>query len=59
MTAKERRELARLETKIRLLEEQREEYMDVYREMLADLVRVKMENEAWREMAGEIVKGEW
>lgn len=59
MTAKERRELARLETKIRLLEEQREEYIDVYREMLADLVRVKMENEAWREMAGEIVKGEW
>ena len=59
MNAKERRELARLETKIRLLEEQREEYMDVYREMLADLVRVKMENEAWREMAGEIVKGEW
>lgn len=59
MTAKERRELARLETKIRLLEEQREEYMDVYREMLADLVRVKMENEAWREMAGEIVRGEW
>ena len=59
MTTKERRELARLETKIRLLEEQREEYMDVYREMLADLVRVKMENEAWREMAGEIVKGEW
>ena len=59
MTTKERRELARLETKIRLLEKQREEYMDVYREMLADLVRVKMENEAWREMAGEIVKGEW
>ena len=59
MTAKERRELARLETKIRLLEEQREEYMDVYREMLADLVRVKMENESWREMAGEIVRGEW
>lgn len=59
MTAKERRELARLETKVRLLEEQREEYMDVYREMLADLVRVKMENEAWRELAGEIVKGEW
>ena len=59
MTAKERREQARLETKVRLLEEQREEYMDVYREMLADLVRVKMENEAWREMAGEIVKGEW
>ena len=59
MTAKERRELARLETKIRLLEEQREEYMEVYREMLADFVRVKMENEAWREMAGEIVKGEW
>ena len=59
MTAKERRELARLETKVRLLEEQREEYMEVYREMLADLVRVKMENEAWREMAGEIVKGEW
>ena len=59
MTAKERRELARLETKIRLLEEQREEYMAVYREMLADFVRVKMENEAWREMAGEIIKGEW
>ena len=59
MNAKERRHVARLETKIRLLEEQREEYMDVYREMLADLVRVKMENEAWREMAGEIVKGEW
>lgn len=59
MNAKERRQLACLETKIRLLEEQREEYMDVYREMLADLVRVKMENEAWREMAGEIVKGEW
>ncbi len=59
MTAKERRELARLETKVRLLEEQREEYMEVYREMLADFVRVKMENEAWREMAGEIVKGEW
>ena len=59
MTAKERRELARLETKIRLLEEQREEYMEIYREMLADFVRVKMENEAWREMAGEIVKGEW
>ena len=59
MNAKERRHVARLETKVRLLEEQREEYMDVYREMLADLVRVKMENEAWREMAGEIVKGEW
>ena len=59
MTAKERRELARLKTKVRLLEEQRVEYMEVYREMLADLVRVKMENEAWREMAGEIVKGEW
>ena len=59
MIAKERRELARLETKVRLLEEQREEYMAVYREMLADFVRVKMENEAWREMAGEIVKGEW
>ena len=59
MTAKERRELARLETKVRLLEEQREGYMEVYREMLADFVRVKMENEAWREMAGEIVKGEW
>ena len=59
MIAKERRELARLETKVRLLEEQREEYMEIYREMLADFVRVKMENEAWREMAGEIVKGEW
>lgn len=59
MNAKERRHVARLETKVRLLEEQREEYMDVYREMLADLVRVKMENEAWREMAGEVVKGEW
>ena len=59
MNAKERRHVARIETKIRLLEEQREEYMSVYREMLADFVRVKMENEAWREMAGEIVKGEW
>ena len=59
MNAKERRHVARLETKVRLLEEQREEYMAVYREMLADLVRVKMENEAWREMAGEIVMGDW
>ena len=59
MNAKERRHVARIETKIRLLEEQREEYMSVYREMLADFVRVKMENEAWREMAGEIVEGEW
>ena len=59
MTAKERRELARLETKVRLLEEQREEYMAMYREMLADFVRVKMENEAWSEMAGDIINGNW
>ena len=31
----------------------------MYREMLADFVRVKMENEAWSEMAGDIINGNW
>lgn len=57
MNAKERRHVARLEAKIRLLEEQRSEDWAAYRKCLQELVDVKLENESWREMAREILDG--
>jgi hypothetical protein len=46
MNAKERRHVARLEAKIRLLEEQRSEDWAAYRKCLQELVEVKLENES-------------
>ena len=56
MTAKERRYVARLEAKIKLLEEARKTDMDVYRECLWELVDVKTELKSWRDAARELLE---
>jgi hypothetical protein len=56
MTSKERRYVARLETKIKLLEEAREVDMDAYRKCLVELVDVKTELESWRDAARELLE---
>ena len=56
MTAKERRYVARLEAKIKLLEEARKTDMDVYRECLWELIDVKTELKSWRDAARELLE---
>ena len=56
MTAKERRYVARLETKIKLLEEARKNDMDAYRKCLWELIEVKTELESWRDAARELLE---
>ena len=59
MNSKERRQMASLQREVKHLRELMDTHFKVYREQSYELVKVRMENEAWREMAGEIVKGEW
>ena len=56
MTAKERRYVARLESKIKLLEEARKTDMEVYRKFLWELVDVKTELKSWRDAARELLE---
>jgi hypothetical protein len=56
VNAKERRYVARLETKIKLLEEARKTDMDAYRKCLWELVDVKTELESWRDAARELLE---
>ena len=56
MTAKERRYVARLEAKIKLLEEARKNDMDVYRNCLWELIDVKTELKSWRDAARELLE---
>lgn len=56
MTAKERRYVARLEAKIKLLEEARKTDMEVYRKFLWELVDVKTELKSWRDAARELLE---
>ena len=56
MTAKERRYVARLEAKIKLLEEARKNDMEVYRNCLWELIDVKTELKSWRDTARELLE---
>ena len=56
MNAKERRHVARLETKIKLLEEARKTDMEVYRKFLWELVDVKTALNSWRDAARELLE---
>ena len=56
MTAKERRYVARLEAKIKLLEEARKTDMEVYRNCLWELIDVKTELKSWRDAARELLE---
>ena len=56
MTAKERRYVARLESKIKLLEEARKTDMDAYRKCLWELIDVKTELKSWRDAARELLE---
>ena len=57
MNAKERRQIARLQREVDHLRKLMDDHFRVYREQSYDLVRARMENEAWREMAREILEG--
>ena len=57
MTAKERRQMARLQREVEELRKLMDDHFRVYREQSYEFVRVRMENEAWREMAREILEG--
>ena len=57
MNAKERRQMASLQREIEHLRKLMDDHFRVYREQSYDLVRVRMENESWREMAREILEG--
>ena len=58
MNAKERRQMASLQREVENLRELMDTHFKVYREQSYELVQVRMENEAWREMAREILEGE-
>ena len=57
MNAKERRQMESLQREVKHLRELMDTHFKVYREQSYELVRVRMENEAWREMAREILEG--
>ena len=57
MNAKERRQMARLQREVEELRKLIDDHFRVYREQSYEFVRVRMENEAWREMAREILEG--
>ena len=57
MNAKERRQMASLHREVKYLRELMDTHFKVYREQSYELVKVRMENEAWREMAREILEG--
>ena len=57
MNAKERRHVARLEAKIRLLEEQRDQVLDVQRELMSEVVDLKLRIVGHEDMAREILDG--
>ena len=50
--------MANLQREVENLRELMDTHFKVYREQSYELVRVRMENEAWREMAREILEGE-
>ena len=56
MNAKERRQMAGLQREIEELRKLMDNHFRVYREQSYELVKVRMENEAWREMAREILE---
>ena len=57
MNAKERRQMASLQREVEHLRKLMDDHFRVYREQSYESVRVRMENEAWREMAREILEG--
>ena len=57
MNAKERRQMESLQREVKHLRELMDTHFKVYREQSYELVKVRMENEAWREMAREILEG--
>ena len=57
MNAKERRQMARMQREIENLRKLMDDHFRVYREQSYELVKVRMENDAWREMAREILEG--
>ena len=57
MNSKERRQMASLQREVENLRKLMDDHFRVYREQSYELVRVRMENEAWREMAREILEG--
>ena len=57
INAKERRQMVSLQCEVKHLRELMESHFKVYREQSYELVKVRMENEAWREMAREILEG--
>lgn len=57
MNAKERRQMANLQREVKHLRKLMDTHFKVYREQSYELVKVRMENEAWREMAREILDG--
>ena len=58
MNAKERRQIARLQREVENLRKLMDDHFRVYREQSYDLVKARMENESWREMAREILEGD-
>ena len=57
MNAKERRQMANLQREVEHLRKLMDDHFRVYREQSYELVKTRMENEAWREMAREILEG--
>ena len=57
MNAKERRQMASLQREVEHLRKLMDDHFRVYREQSYELVKVRMENESWREMAREILEG--
>lgn len=57
MNSKERRQMASLQREVENLRKLIDDHFRVYREQSYELVKVRMENEAWREMAREILEG--
>ena len=56
MNAKERRQMESLQREVEHLRKLMDDHFRVYREQSYELVKVRMENEAWREMAREILE---
>ena len=57
MNSKERRQMASLQREVKHLRELMDDHFRVYREQSYELVKARMENEAWRDMAREILEG--
>ena len=58
MNAKERRQMESLQREVEHLRKLMDDHFRVYREQSYDLVKARMENESWREMAREILEGD-